>query len=86
MAEASPPFMDKTHARAQCIIATKEEKSGLKMPYERSEELANFLTAVLNHDPEQRLAAEDLLMNDEFLKTSDTRVEFEQLIRTAKKS
>lgn len=86
MAEASPPFMDKTHARAQLIIATGSEKCGLAMPYERSEEFGNFLKATLNHDETLRPSAEDLLLNDEFLGKASNRKEFAKFIKTANKS
>lgn len=86
MAEAAPPFMDKTHGRAQYIIATKEEKSKLKMPYERSEEFAAFLDATLNHDEHLRPTAEDLLLNDQFLNGGCDRPEFAKFIKITKKS
>jgi len=81
MAEGEPPFMEKTHGRAQYIIATGEEASGLKMPYERSEEFINFLKACLNPDPEQRPSCDDLLLNDPFLASAATRAEFAKFIK-----
>mmetsp|Transcript_15738 Transcript_15738/g.17768 ORF Transcript_15738/g.17768 Transcript_15738/m.17768 type:complete len:325 (+) Transcript_15738:154-1128(+) len=81
MAEAEPPFMDKTPGRAQYTIASAEELSGLKMPYERSEEFTNFLKACLNPDPAQRPSCDDLLLNDPFLASACTRAEFSKFIK-----
>eukprot|EP00924_Labyrinthula_sp_SR-Ha-C_P013723 augustus_masked-scaffold_5-processed-gene-11.40-mRNA-1 protein AED:0.04 eAED:0.04 QI:0/-1/0/1/-1/1/1/0/345 len=85
MAEASPPFMDETHGRAQYIIATNERKSGLKMPYERSEEFGTFLSNALQHDPAKRPSCDDLLLNDQFLGKSGCRKDFAEFIKNAKK-
>ena len=50
MAEAAPPFMEKTHSRAQYILTTGEEKNKWKMLFEGGEKLAAFLEAGMNHD------------------------------------
>ena len=50
----------------QDVILTIEEKSGLKMRYERGGELATFWQMILNDDDARPSTAEDLLMNDEF--------------------
>ncbi|GBG25018.1 Protein kinase, putative [Hondaea fermentalgiana] len=76
LAEGDPPFMDEVPHRALMLIASQKEGPKLKKPNRWSEEYNTFLARCLAKDPAERWSSEQLLLEDEFIKTAATRAEF----------